>query len=204
MLFLLGCETSTLIAAGAGTAKWIYLLFQSLPFPTGSLCWISKSTDQLMKSERHLQKWQKNISWCRNQSSVGRLGRKFSLCLHLNWSLAALQGLSCWAGDLLELPRSLHMWDYQWKQIAEVGQATAISALGQDTARELRTPARAGVSHYSSERSTRLSYEIMQLKIEAVKLQVGNRGYICVEGICIVVGFISFLIYWPTVSAKIL
>lgn len=37
-----------------------------------------------------------------------------------------------------------------------------------------------------------------------MKLQVGNRGCICVEGICIVLGFISYLIYWPTVSAKIL
>lgn len=89
-----------------------------------------------------------------------------SLCLHVNWSLAALQGLSCWAGDLLELSCSLHTWDYQWRQIAEVGQAAATPhpALGQDTARELRTPARAGASHYRSERSTRQLSEIMQLK----------------------------------------
>lgn len=108
MLFLLGCETSTLTAAGAGTAKWIYLLFQSLPFPTGSLCWISKSTDQLMRSERHLQKWQKNISWCRNQSSVGRLRRKifFVLASKLVSGCSSGTQLLSWgsAGALLQPP----------------------------------------------------------------------------------------------------
>lgn len=78
------------------------------------------------------------------------------------------------------------------------------SALSQDTARELRTPAEAGASCYSSERGSRQLNEIVQLKIEAIKLQVGNRVYICIEGICVVVGFISYLIYWPTVNAEIL
>lgn len=44
----------------------------------------------------------------------------------------------------------------------------------------------------------------MQLKIEAMKLQAGKRVYFCIEGICIVVGFIRYLIYWPTVNAEIL
>lgn len=126
MLSLLGCESSALTAASAGTAKWIYLLFQSLPFPPGSSCWIRKSTDQLMRSERYLQKWQKIAPGAEISAGYMDWGEKLSLYLYLNWSLAALQGLSCWAGDLLELSCSLHMWDYQGRQIARVGWATAI------------------------------------------------------------------------------
>lgn len=90
--------------------------------------------------------------------------------------------------------------------MARVGWATAMprSALSQDTARGLRTPAKAGTSHDSSEESSRQLNETVQLKIEAMKLQVGNRVYICIEGICIVVGFVSYLIYWPAVNAEIL
>lgn len=87
-----------------------------------------------------------------------------------------------------------------------MGWATGIPrpASNQDTARELRTPAKAGASHDSSETSSRQLNETMQLKIEAMKLQVGNRVYFCIDGICIVVEFIRYLIYWPTVNAEIL
>lgn len=113
----------------------------------------------------------KNSSWSRNQCKVYGLGRKtfFVLVSKLISGCASGTQLLSWGsiGALLQppyvgLPRKTNCK-------GGMGHSHTLSpSLSQDTARELWTPAKAGATHYSSERSSRQLNEAVQLKIETL------------------------------------